>query len=205
MSRCPGADIVPVGTIKYYLREGLLPAGELTSATQARYDKRHVERLELVRVLIGIGGLSINATRAVLAAIDDPPPSDHDLLGTAHTAIGPTTTAGDDGMRRARQLAQRRGWTEVSDAPALTQLAAALEGIEATGLTMPDPILDRYTELMSEVAELDVASVPTTSAADAVRFVVTATVLFEPMLLALRKLAQWEASARRFTTPTTTP
>ena len=35
---------VPVPTIKYYLREGLLPAGELTSPNQAHYDDRHVQR-----------------------------------------------------------------------------------------------------------------------------------------------------------------
>src|ERR1700716_801088 len=33
---------VPVATIKYYLREGLLPPGERTSRNQARYDDVHV-------------------------------------------------------------------------------------------------------------------------------------------------------------------
>ncbi|MET1074743.1 MAG: MerR family transcriptional regulator, partial [Umezawaea sp.] len=40
---------VPVATIKYYLREGLVPAGELTSPNQAQYQARHLQRLKLVR------------------------------------------------------------------------------------------------------------------------------------------------------------
>ena len=38
---------VPVPTIKYYLREGLLPAGELTSPNQASYGETHLRRLRL--------------------------------------------------------------------------------------------------------------------------------------------------------------
>lgn len=192
---------VPVGTIKYYLREGLVPPGELTSATQARYGEPHVRRLELIRVLIGVGGLSIASTKAVLAAIDDPPASGHDLLGTAHSVIGPTPAASDTALDRARKLVTAWGWTGVDDAPALTQLAAALDGIEAAGLNLDDDVLARYATSMAQVAELDVAGVPIGSPADAVRFVVAGTVLFEPMLLAMRKLAQWDASARRFGHP----
>ena len=39
---------------------------------------------------------------------------------------------------------------------------------------------------------------PTESAAEAVRYVVLGTVLPEPLMLALRRMAQQEASARRF-------
>jgi DNA-binding transcriptional MerR regulator len=63
---------IPVGTVKYYLREGLLPPGELTAATQAQYSDAHVQRLGLIRALLGPGGLSIAATREVLEVIDDP-------------------------------------------------------------------------------------------------------------------------------------
>ena len=64
---------VPVATIKFYLRERLLPDGVLTSATQAQYDETHVARLGLVRALIGAGGLSIAAARSRDQAIEDPP------------------------------------------------------------------------------------------------------------------------------------
>ena len=63
---------VSVASIKYYLREGLLPAGERTSPNQASYDDGHLRRLRMIRALIDVGGLSVVATRDVPAAVDDP-------------------------------------------------------------------------------------------------------------------------------------
>src|SRR5690349_4162047 len=79
---------VAVPTIKYYLREGLVPDGERRSATQADYEIAHLERLRLIRALVD-SGVSIAATRNVLAALDDPPADAHHLLGVAHAAITP--------------------------------------------------------------------------------------------------------------------
>ena len=59
-------------------------------------------------------------------------------------------------------------------------------------------MLDRYAEQMFSLASDEVASVPSSSPAEAVRYVILGTVLIEPVLLALRRLAQQEASARRF-------
>lgn len=189
---------VPVGTVKYYLREGLLPAGTLTSTTQAQYGEDHVARLELVRVLLQTGGLAIATVRTVLDAIDNPPDSVYQLLGTAHTALGPAADAGPAATDKARRLVARWSWIGTEHGPALGQLAAALEGIETVGFGQIDGLLDRYAALMAEVAAVDVAAVPTGSAAEAVRFTVAGTVLFEPLLLALRRLAQGDAAARRF-------
>ena len=46
-----------VPTIKYYLREGLLPAGVATGATRAVYDETHVHRLRLIRALTDVAGI----------------------------------------------------------------------------------------------------------------------------------------------------
>ena len=59
---------VPVPTVKYYLREGLLPPGRATAPTQAQYDETHEQRLRLVRALVEVAGLSLAAVRRVLAA-----------------------------------------------------------------------------------------------------------------------------------------
>ena len=64
---------VPVGTIKFYLRQGLLPAGELTSPTQAQYDESHLGRLRLVRALVEVAGLSLTEVLAVVTVLDGPP------------------------------------------------------------------------------------------------------------------------------------
>lgn len=80
---------VSVGTVKYYLREGLLPPGEATSATQAQYTDEHVTRLGLIRALLGPGRLSVAAARDVLAAVDDPELSAHQVIGAVHGALPP--------------------------------------------------------------------------------------------------------------------
>src|SRR5687768_5091234 len=93
---------VPVPTIKFYLREGLLHEGVRTSATQAQYDASHEARLRLIRALVGPGGCSIATAHRVIQAIENPPPSIHDLLGAAMTA-GPAPARHPD-HERVHQL-----------------------------------------------------------------------------------------------------
>lgn len=189
---------VPVATVKYYLREGLLPAGVPTAATQAQYGEAHVARLALIRALLGTGGLSVARARAVLAAVDDPATSVHDALGAAHSAL-PAPVDGDrPDLTQARAHLRRWGWQVHQDAPALVLLAQALDALRDAGFDTPDAMLDRYARVAADLGEHDVAEVPIDSMSEAVRFVVIATLLFEPVLLALRRLAQEDASQRRF-------
>lgn len=188
---------VPVGTVKYYLREGLLPPGEPTAATQAQYGEEHIARLHLVRALLGAGRLSVAATREVVRAIDSAALSMDEVLGVAHGALSATADSGTD-LEVATKLANRYGWQPPADTPALTQLAGALEALAAAGFDVTPAMLDRYARAAIDVAEGDVADVTTHSSEAAVRHVVIGTLLMEPVLLAMRRLAHGAASARRF-------
>ncbi|MDQ3053454.1 MAG: MerR family transcriptional regulator [Actinomycetota bacterium] len=188
---------VPVGTVKYYLREELLPAGEPTSATQAQYGEEHVARLGLIRALLGTGGLSISTARAVLAAVDDPELSAHDMIGAAHSAL-PTMVGNErPDLGSAHAHLRRWGWQVHHDSPAVSVLAQALQALQAAGFDTPNALLDRYARAAHELGEQDVAEVPMDSPVEAVRFVVIGTLLLEPVLLSLRRLAQEDVSARR--------
>jgi DNA-binding transcriptional MerR regulator len=58
-------------TIKFYIREGILPQGNPgTSRNQATYDSRHLERLALVTALREIAGLSVEVIKRVTADLD---------------------------------------------------------------------------------------------------------------------------------------
>jgi len=189
---------LPVATVKYYLREGLLPAGQPTAATQAQYSETHVERLLLIRALLGPGGLSIHTARAVLDVVDDPTTSVHNALGAAHYALPPAhTDPPPEQLDAARGHLRRWGWKTDDASPSLAVLATALHALQSAHFATPDELLDRYADAAATLAEQDVASVPTGSTADAVRFVVIGTVLLEPVLLALRRLAQENISTRR--------
>lgn len=129
LSRASG---VPVATIKYYLREGLLAPGIPTARNQADYGEEHLHRLRLIRVLMEVGGLGVAAVRAVLEAIDDDRLSAHQLLGVAHTALGPRTDdePAPDDVRAARAdvaaFLTELGWQVRADAPAARALADVL-------------------------------------------------------------------------------
>jgi DNA-binding transcriptional MerR regulator len=187
---------VPVATVKYYLREGLLHEGELTSVTQARYDDGHVARLRLVRSLLGPGGLSIARARDVLAAIDHPPADTYDVLGVAAAAVRRPTTVRPHPHVHA--LMERHGWAvHERDCAEHQVLADALEALDDAGFTSPPGILDTYAAAMDDVARAELAHVPTDSVAAAVRYVVLGVVLQEPVLLALRRIAEAAAAEAR--------
>ena len=59
---------VPRSTIKFYIREGILPQGEPgASRNQATYEPRHLERLALVTALREIADLSVEVIKRVTA------------------------------------------------------------------------------------------------------------------------------------------
>jgi DNA-binding transcriptional MerR regulator len=178
--------------VKFYLREGLLPPGRRTSATQAVYDDEHLARLRLVRALTETGGLSLSRVRAVLDGLDAP--TLFEAVGCAHGAL-----SGDPGevdTAEAARLVHELGWTVHDASPALAALARALGSLADVGMAMTADQVETYARAAEQVAATDVAHVPTDSATDAVTTVVLGTVLREPVLLALRRLAQ-ESRARR--------
>jgi DNA-binding transcriptional MerR regulator len=195
ISELAHATGVPLATVKYYLREGLLPPGQATSATQAQYDESHVRRLVLVRALLQVGGLSVASARDVLASIDRTTGPLHRVLGAAHSALPPDGS--DVEPARARRLAARWGWRVHPEAPALRQLERALRALDAVGHPASDERLDVYAGAARRVAQVDVAAVPTRSKEEAATTVVIGTVLYEPVLLALRRMAQEAVSAER--------
>src|SRR4051812_30162133 len=96
---------LPVQTIKYYIREGLLPKGAATAATRAEYDDEHLERLRLIRALREVGDLPIASVKRIVSAVDDEDVGLHDLLGTAAYALSPVAEPQpeDAGWRAARE------------------------------------------------------------------------------------------------------
>ncbi|MFD3356659.1 MerR family transcriptional regulator [Streptomyces fradiae] len=194
---------VSVPTIKFYVREGLLHAGELSSPNQARYDESHVRRLRLVRALIDVGGLSVAAIRDVLAAVEDPGRSVHEVLGAAHDRLAPREGGPDDTAREAAReqvlaLIARRGWQVHGEAPAIRSLADALAALHRLGHTrFAEMSLDLYAEAAERVAASDVAYAAREAAReDAVENAVVGTVLGDALFTSLRRLAQVDASAR---------
>ncbi|GAA1968842.1 MerR family transcriptional regulator [Isoptericola halotolerans] len=189
---------VSVATLKYYLREGLLPPGRATSRTQASYDDTHVSRVRLVRALTESAGLSLGAVRDVLAALDDPPASRHDLLGSAHRALVaaeggvPSEDEEWDAARhRAVELVAERGWCD--DPLLVDRLAEQLRAAGAAGVDLPGDYLRSLAAAADVVAAADLTTAGPEPEA-ALRQVVLGTLLTDPIVLTLRRMAQVRAS-----------
>ncbi|MER7517600.1 MerR family transcriptional regulator [Streptomyces sp. NPDC126499] len=198
---------VSVPTIKYYVREGLLPAGRLTSPNQASYEEAHVRRLRLIRALLDVGGLSVAGVREVIAAVDDPERPVHKMLGTAANLVTPRLgERGDDSedsLTAARaavaDLIARRGWRAHPGAPAAEALAVALAALDDAGHGGFAEVLDDYADAAERVARADLDYVArNVDRGELVESVVIGTVLGDAMLAALRRLAHIDASDRVF-------
>lgn len=195
---------VPVPTIKYYVREGLVPRGELTSRNQATYDEGHERRIRLVRALIDVGGLSVATTRDLLARLDDPDASIDNLLGRTMFTLTSRRERVDDDVRaeaRARVLAlvRSRGWQVASDDVEFEHLTELVATMRALGEDDLLEILDTYAEAAEKVAAIDIAVVSRRKDVESIiDGAVVGTVLGGSMLLSLRRLAHIDASGRVF-------
>ena len=191
---------VPVPTVKYYLREGLLPPGRATGATRAVYDDRHVQRLRLIRALVEVAGMGGERTRAVIAAVDDQRADLHDVLASAHEELSPVPEREPSAEAReaVARLIDLRGWQVTPRGRHEEALAAALDALHGAGQALSEDALVAYADAVAGVAALEIGSMSEASREDAATYAVIGTLLVEPVLVTLRRLAHEDLSSRRF-------
>lgn len=179
---------VPVATVKFYLREGVLPRGEVVSATRAEYREEHLSRLKLIAALAEVRGLPLARVREILALVDDPLDDPVEAMGRAVGALPPYLE--DDGEHtRARAAIDALGLTFEPRFAAVAQLESAIRAVQDAGLPWGDAEVQRYGVAMLGVATEEVAPIPGMDSLAALSYAVLGTALYEPVLLALRRLA----------------
>ena len=202
MSELSERSGVPVASIKFYMRERMLPAGVRINATRADYGEEHVHRLALIRSLTEIAGLPLHRAKRVLEVIDDSETEDgadasvHLVLGRAIDALaGGSGTPIEDAEVRHPRAAAALEWLGAgyarSDArmAAFEQLDAALAAVEAAGLPPSAMRLRCYGEHLMAIARMEIDAMPRGDTAAAVEYAVLGTALYEPVLAAIRRLA----------------
>ncbi|WP_433564140.1 MerR family transcriptional regulator [Nocardia sp. CA-151230] len=198
------ASGVSTPTIKYYLREGLLPKGEATGHNQAQYDDAHLRRLRLIRALIEVGGLSIASAREVIAALDDSDLGTHKILGVAqHTAARSIAFCDEESRTAARAeveaMLDRLGWRVGRGNPAVSAAAEVVGALRQLGHSDIADRLDDYARALAPIAELDMAVLTSGGDIDSMaETVVVGNVLGDELIAALRHLAQTDRSAEFF-------
>ncbi|MFP8886416.1 MerR family transcriptional regulator [Streptomyces mangrovi] len=213
MSELSRRSGVPVPTIKFYLREGLLRPGLATASNQAEYDEDHLRRLRLVRALITLGGLSVAAAREVLEAVAEPLDR-YETLGVTHYALSAPVSARADGKSarnaeggergngsaaEVERLVERMGWNITERSPLREALAAGLRALHEVGADYGADELVPYAELAAATARLDLDQLAgIEDRIDIAERALVLTVLMEPVLAALRRMAQENEAALRY-------
>jgi DNA-binding transcriptional MerR regulator len=184
---------VPLATVKFYIREGMLPAGRATSATRADYDENHLERLRLIRSLTIVAGLPLNRAKKILDVIDHPEGSVYTTLGLAIDALAGNPPADPDRRypRAEAALASLGAAYTASDdrMAAFVQLDSALLAVEEAGMPVDTARLQLYGEHVMAIARAEIDAMPSTDPRAAVQYAVLGTTLYEPVLAAIRRLA----------------
>lgn len=190
LSRASG---VPVPTIKFYLREGLLPPGERTSPNQSQYDDQHVRRLALIRSLTEIGGYSLATVADVLRVAEQPDSEPFRLTAILSRMV--TTKVSERpavGVQPRFQLVdavmRERGW-RLADNDQHRLTAATLLGI------LHSLDLDHTAATMRAYAAAVTLTVDAASRHRDAERAVLATVLDDALLATLRRMAQVSATA----------
>ncbi|KOU27846.1 MerR family transcriptional regulator [Streptomyces sp. WM6368] len=200
---------VPVASIKYFLRQGLLPAGRATAATLAEYGEEHAQRLRLIKALTTLGGLSIAATRDVLGAVDQAHSAEGALGAVSYALPVPVAALHDadpaeeaDGEAAAgaevAELLAALDWQAPGTSPHVKGLTAALKELRRLDAQYAPGELAAYARLAERVAVLDLERAagiddPVLLAERAVVVLAICAPVFE----LLRRLAQEDQVRRR--------
>lgn len=194
---------VPIPTIRFYVREGLVPQGHLTSPNQATYDETHVRALKLVRTLVEVGGLPIARVREVLAHIAAKDGDLYSTIGGVQYALTPHREALDDQAMQVarttvRELIRTREWDVREDNPARESLAHALAMLDRLEQNDVAGKLDTYADTAANLAASEVAELLKRETVESMSEAVIAyDVLGDAMLSALRRLAQESEVTKR--------
>lgn len=210
---------VAVGTIKYYLREGLMAPGHATSKTQALYGGDHLRRLRLIRVLADVGGLSIAEIKDVTDALDidgDHPPGQveriagysigtnahHDeaaaAVQAAEAEAAPVDEALADARRATDAFVDALGFQVDAASPARAELADALHALRVLGFADNPLVFYEHARLAYELGSFEIGYSRTAEAdpTAAVEAVMVGSVVFGSAFMALRRMTH-EHETRR--------
>jgi DNA-binding transcriptional MerR regulator len=201
---------IPVATIKFYLREHLIPPGEPTGRNQAAYGEQHLRRLLLIRAFTTIGKLDLTSVRELLTAIEDPAMPLAQLYDVVNRVLVPPEDPAPgelQGMTDSRNdvdgFLADRGWKVESEAPSREHLAMVLTALRRLGCDCGMDYFAPYAEAAEQLAgiELDllVPDNPDRAAA------VARSLMLDIAFGAMRRMAQENLVALRWGRAATGP
>lgn len=195
LSRLTG---VSLPTIKYYIREGLLPPGAATGPQRSDYGDEHLARLRLLRALIESGGVGIAGAKRITAVLDEgaPPSRAFEVAQDVVSAnVDSAAPASDQSLDRVRSVVGAAS----CEHPAVATAARALDALELSGGGMTPQWLASYARAADIVASADLDELEArTSVSEQTSIAAVGTALGDVVLQSMRRVAQARETQRRF-------
>lgn len=186
---------VPVATVKYYLREGLLPAGVAVSPRRADYDESHVHRLQVLRMLREVGGIPVTTIGTIIESVENTGGDVHARLCQIADALTPELRTPQDDASAALVDATLAdvGWTGVRpEAASRIRLTALmrLAADPAWPLTVEASALTYYARLIDGLCRTEIGLIDDSKdGASTLEDMVTGEAVCGELIRLLRRLA----------------
>ncbi|MEO8540946.1 MAG: MerR family transcriptional regulator [bacterium] len=202
---------ISIPTLKFYLREGILKPGQLSSPNQADYSELHVRRAALVGALREVAGLSISKIATIVEALDHGE-NTYELMGTAVDALGGETISEftPEQVHAAAEIdrfLETLGLPVREDSLARHQLIAAFASIRTMLFPgTPVELLTPYAEAAEQIARMEIESLPGMMELEpelALEKAMLGLALFEPVFVAFRRLSHERIAAEHLGPPKT--
>ena len=194
---------LPIPTIKFYLREGLMPRGRPTSRNQAEYGDEHLRRLRLIRVLTTIGQLTLSSVRNLVAAIESDKASMADMIRTLGEAALPAqhdvrdVNSRPGAAAKVEKIITTLDWTVARDGPGYSLLTLTLDALDEIDCEAEFDFLHSYAQCAGRLAAAELQAMPDSKALENCEATFVArTLLLDTAMVALRRLAQEHQAAR---------
>ncbi|MGB4861917.1 MAG: MerR family transcriptional regulator [Tepidiformaceae bacterium] len=188
---------VSIPTLKFYLREGLMPPGELRPPNRANYTDAHVRRAALIRALRDIAGLSIAKIKSIVDALEHGQEV-FEVVGATIDSLGGEvieefSPAQESTAHEIDRFLESAGLPARPESLARHQIVAAFTAVrEMLFPDMPAEFLQLYAEAALQITAIERAGTPGLFELEpeiAVEKAVLGIALFEPILVGLRRLA----------------
>jgi DNA-binding transcriptional MerR regulator len=153
---------VPLATVKYYLREGLLPVGEATGPRRAEYDEHHLRRLRVLRLLREVGEVPVTSLRRIVEVLDDEELPVHDAMAQVADAISARPDPGEQdaaALAMVDEVFAAMGWDAIRpesvDRLRLASLVSALNAPGPLGANVE--VLSFYAGIADHLARTEIS------------------------------------------------
>lgn len=197
MKQLVEATRLSAASIKFYMREKLIPPAVPGRPRRAYYDGRHVRRLTTIRALRDVAGLSIEVIRRTLRAIDSDQADSVDVIAPAIDALAfigawGADTRFFDAKKDVATAFKKAGLMVRSNAGSRDTIARTLVALRQTGAVVGVVEISRYIGLLSPLAQEEIENERTSAVLlsdkeTSLELAILGTVLFEPLIVGMRR------------------